>query len=154
MSLAKIATGVGLAMVGVNLYDRYVDKFWHFLKFYIPPENINVGFAGLSQFFIAANLKIENNWKLSIRLSNIHLTAYFKDKNGDLRELGSTPPSSKSYVISAKKTTIIPNIRLNILSLSSIKAIKTLLTYPAGQRFKLVITGDVQGFSFTQEVWY
>lgn len=143
-----------LVYIGSKIANSYTNNLWHDLKFSIPIDKIKVGFESFMKFNIIAALQVENHFHLDIDLTDVHMTVFYKNKDGGLSELGSTPPKSKQWIIRSNSTSLIKNIKLNITTLSLFPALKALLKLPKGKRFKIVISGYVKSLPFTEEIWY
>ena len=134
--------------------DNIGTKFWHFLKFKIPFENIRVSFPSISEFLVTLDFIIENATTFNLTINDLHTTVFYPNAEGDLIELASTPPNGRTFHVRGKDTTTIRGIQVKVISMNSIGAIKAFLQRPEGERLKIMVTGSVKGFNFEQSIWY
>lgn len=132
---------------------KFYDNLWHNMKIDVPFDTISAQFQGIQYLIISFSLDIENHFDKVFELSKVHSTVFVNGKDGNLIEIGSTPPNARKLVISGnKKTRVNLSVRVGVLTI--ITQIKSLLKKPKGKRLLVRTSCYINGLPFQTETWY
>jgi len=149
----SIAAGLVTAVGVISKFGKSVaDNFFHEMKFNIDPQSLGVKFGILSTD-VWADLIVDNNYRTDLEIKNLHLSIFYKDDNGTLKELGHTPPNSRKYLLTKGTRTKIEAIKLSIGTLSIPSGVSS-FTNKEGERLKFVVSGKINGLPLSTSYWY
>lgn len=151
--LLGLSAATGIVYFGKQLAKDAAAKIWELISFSVPENSTKVK-IGLTNILLTTAIKLDNANNLSVQVAGLHAIAKYKNKDGQLVEVGRTEPNSKVWTIGARQSTIIDNIQIKAGTLATISALVNAMKQPAGARLMITFSGTVNGLSLSYDYWY
>ncbi|MDX1350072.1 MAG: hypothetical protein R3279_07490 [Putridiphycobacter sp.] len=145
----------GASIVGAfTVLSKAINNISHNIKLQVPLSSIKLKFNGLQSILVSFSLVCQNNYKITYRITDLNSSIFYRNTEGELVQLVSTPPTKLAYKLSAKATTKIEDITIAVDGFSVVQAVKSALTRPKGERFLLKITCNINNIPYSEDTWY
>jgi hypothetical protein len=151
--LMGLSAITGIAYFGTQIAKDTAAKIWELISFSVPAGSTKVK-IGITNILLTTAIKLDNANNISVQVAGLHAIAKYKNKEGQLVEVGRTEPNSKVWTIGARQSTIIDNIQINAGTIGTITALANAIKQPEGSRLMITFSGTINGLSLSYDYWY